>query len=272
LVPVLESCALLIVGAAPVEQAPMVDTRRRWTFSIEFRSIYDDNIFLSREGSEQSDLVFLVAPSVTWRAGDTAKRHDSYAVVSYTPSASFFVDESDENSLDHTVRAEMQKRFGRLAVGVDGRFQRLSGATPELSDRVDRAETAARLRLRYDVSGRTSVEVSGGYSQVDYRDAALADYEEWLVETFVGYQLSGRTRVAAGGAAGRMDVAGAGSQELYPGPVAGDHGTDGKTDSRCQRGRGIPRHERRQHHYPRIQCHRGVPTDRPDIVLGERLS
>jgi hypothetical protein len=189
---------------APTE--PVLDSGRPWTFSVEARSIYDDNIFLGPEGTEQSDVVFLLAPSVTWRSGDIARRYGSYGIVSYTASASFFVDEGDENSLDHSFRADLQRRFGRLSAGIDGRYQRLSGATPELSDRVDRDEAAARLRLAYDIGGRTSIEASGGYSIVDYQDAGLTDYDEWLAEAFIGYQIGGRTRAALGGAVGQLNV------------------------------------------------------------------
>jgi hypothetical protein len=215
------STPLLPYGAenTPVEPEPVIPSHKRWTFSIEARSIYDDNIFLSAKGKEKSDMVFLFTPSVTFRAGDTATKRGSYAIASYTPSASFFTDDSGENSVDHTVRVDLQKRFGKLAVGVDGKYQRLSGATPELSDRVDRDEAGAKLRLRYDFSDRTGIETSAGYSKVKYRESNLDNYEEWVSETFAAYQLSGRTRIAAGGAVGRLDVDGRKSQNYQRGLV-----------------------------------------------------
>ena len=116
--------------------------------------------------------------------------------------------------MDHTVRADVQKRLGNLAVGVEGKYQKLSGATPELSDRVDRDEAGAKLRLRYDISSRTGVETALGYNTVNYRESTLADYDEWVSETYVGYALSGRTRVSAGGAVGRLSVDGREPQEF----------------------------------------------------------
>lgn len=192
----------------PEEPVAIDDDNRRWTFSIEARTIYDDNIDLAGKGFERSDFVFLVSPSVTWRHGDSKLRRGSYAQVSYTPSASIFASNSSENSVDHTLRADVQKRFGKLAVGVDGKYQRLSGATPELSDRVDRDEAGARLRAGYELSSRTSLETSLGWSQVDYREGSLEDYDEWISETYAGYQFSGRTKVAAGAAFGQLDVSG----------------------------------------------------------------
>jgi hypothetical protein len=185
-----------------------------WTFSLEVRSIYDDNIFLSAPGTEKKDFVFLITPSVTWRHGDAAKKYGSYAVVSYSPSASIFMDESDENSVDHTFRADAQKRWGKLALGVDGKFQRLSGATPELSDRVESDEFGGRLRARYDISNRTSLEGSAGFTRTNYREAVLADYDEWMGELFASYAFTERTRLAVGGAAGRMKVDGRETQDF----------------------------------------------------------
>lgn len=189
-----------------VEPLPPVDTKKRWTLTVEARAIYDDNIFLSRPGKEEEDFVFLFTPTISYRRGDTATKRDSFLLASYTASASFFSDHSDENSVDHSLRFDAQKRLGKLALGVDGKYQRLSGATVELSDRVDRDEAGARLRLRYDLSGKTSVEASGAWNTVRYRESALEDYDEWVAETFVGYQFSGLTRVAVGGAVGSMDV------------------------------------------------------------------
>ena len=200
--------------AMNLEAGEIIGSAKRWTFSLEARSIYDDNIFLSPKGKEQGDVVFLLTPSVAYRRGDAAGRRESYLVASYSPSASFFLDHSGENSVDHTVRADLQKKFGKFTVGLDGRYQRLSGATVELSDRVDRNEAGARLRSRYEFSGRTSVEASAAWNAVDYSDSAFSNYTEWVAETFVGYQATGRTRLAVGGAVGTMDVDGGSSQDF----------------------------------------------------------
>jgi Putative beta-barrel porin 2 len=196
-----------------IEPLPPVDAKKRWTLTVEARAIYDDNIFLSAPGREQSDFVFLFTPSISYRRGDTATRHGSYIAANYTASGSLFADHSEENSLDHSFRFDAQKQFGKLALGADGKYQRLSGATVELSDRVDRDEAGARLRARYDLSSKTSVEASGGWSTVRYREGTLEDYDEWVAETYVGYQVTGRTRVAAGGAVGQLDVEGQEGQD-----------------------------------------------------------
>jgi len=197
-----------------VEPLPPVDAKKRWTLTVEARAVYDDNIFLSRPGQEQDDFVFLLTPSLTYRRGDTLAKHDSYFTAGYAASGSVFADHSEENSVDHSFRFDAQKRLGKFAFGVDGKYQRLSGATVELSDRVDRDEAGARLRARYDLSSKTSIEASGAWSTVRYREGSLEDYDEWVAETCVGYQVTGRTRVAVGGAIGQLDVAGQQKQDF----------------------------------------------------------
>ena len=200
--------------AGDVESGPLEPAKRRWTLSMEGRFIWDDNIYLSGQGQKESDFVFLIAPALTWRHGDTAAKKDSYATAVYSPSASIFLDHSGENSVDHTARIEAQKRFGKLTLGGGAVYQRLSGATPELSDRVDRDEAGAKLHLGYDLSSRTGLETSLSAHSVNYRESTFADFDEWVSETYAGYALSGRTRVSAGGAFGRMDVKGSDSQEF----------------------------------------------------------
>ena len=197
-----------------VEPPPPVDTKKRWTLTLEARAIYDDNIFLSRPGREESDFVFLLSPTLTYRRGDTMARRDSYILASANAAGSVFTDHGEENSVDYSLRFDAQKRLGKLAIGVDGKYQRLSGATVELSDRVDRDEAGARVRLLYDLSGRTNIEASAGWNTVSYRERALEDYDEWVAETFVGYQVTGRTRIAGGGAVGSMDVEGRERQDF----------------------------------------------------------
>ena len=64
-----------------VEPLPPVDTKKRWTLTVEARAIYDDNIFLSRPGREAEDFVFLFTPTVSYRRGDTATKRDSFLLA-----------------------------------------------------------------------------------------------------------------------------------------------------------------------------------------------
>ncbi len=199
---------------APLEALAPVEAKKRWTLSVESRAIYDDNISLSRPGKEEEDFVFLLTPSLRYQRGDVTSKQGTYVSAGYAASASVFASHSEENSLDHSLGFDAQKRLGRLVLGVDGRYQRLSGATVELSDRVDRDEAAARVRARYELGGNTMIDASAGWNSVHYREGALEDYDEWVAETYVGYRFSGRTEVAVGGAMGQLNVEGQQKQDF----------------------------------------------------------
>ncbi len=192
---------------------PVVVSPDPWVFGVEVASLYDDNIRLSNTDAQQ-DFLFVLSASVAWQRGDVERRRGSWARVFYEATGILFAEDSSENSVDHDLQAGGQVRWGRLAAALEGRYRRLSGATPDLGDRVERDDSNVKLSGTYDLTGRTFVEANASLNSVRYRDAALADYGEWVVEGLAGYELSGRTKVAVGGAAGRLKVDGNGTQDF----------------------------------------------------------
>ncbi|MDB6071568.1 MAG: hypothetical protein JWL81_2739 [Verrucomicrobiales bacterium] len=192
---------------------PEVEATDPWVFGVEVATLYDDNIRLSNT-APQDDFLFVLTASVAWQRGDILRKRNSWARVFYQATGIMFAEESGENNVDHDFQAGGQKRWGKLAVALEGRYRRLSGATPDLGDRVQRDQLAGKITATYDLSGRTFVEGSAGVEAVRYQQSGLADYEEWLADGYVGYELSGRTKIAAGGAVGRLNVAGTDGQDF----------------------------------------------------------
>ncbi len=192
---------------------PIVDPTDPWVFSVEVASVFDDNIRLSGSNAQQ-DFLFVMSASIAWQWGDVRLKRGSYARAFYEATAVGFAEESEENSVDHDVQAAVQKRAGRLSAMMEGRYRRLSGATPDLGDRVERDDYHAKLGGSYDLSGRTFVEAQAGWSAVRYHELGLADYDEFLGELFAGYEVSGRTKVSGGGAVGQLRVAGTDPQNF----------------------------------------------------------
>jgi len=193
--------------------APVLESTDPWVFEVEGSAFFDDNIRLSNRNKE-SDFLFLLQGSVAWQSGDVKKKRKSWARVFYEATGIVFAETSSENNVDHDFQAGGQKRWGSLALALEGRYRRLSGATPDLGDRVQRDEYGAKVSGSYDLSGRTFVEAGASYNAVRYQESLLADYDEWLGEGFAGYELSGRTRIAAGGAVGRTNVNGGSTQDF----------------------------------------------------------
>lgn len=205
----------LSAEAVPSEfaDAPVLESTDPWVFGVEGSAFFDDNIRLSNRNKE-SDFIFQLQGSVAWQQGDVKKKRGSWARVFYEATGIVFAEASSENNVDHDFQAGGQKRWGSLALALEGRYRRLSGATPDLGDRVQRDEYGAKVSGSYDLSGRTFVEAGASYNAVRYQESLLADYDEWLGEGFAGYELSARTRIAAGGAVGRTHVNAGSSQDF----------------------------------------------------------
>lgn len=192
---------------------PLVESTDPWVFSVETAALYDDNIRLSGVNQED-DFLFMLTASVAWQWGDVDRKKSSWARIFYEATGIAFAGSGDENSVDHDFKAGGQVRGSRLAVALEGRYRKLSGATPDLGDRVDRDEYGAKLGGSYELTGKTFLEAGASWNAVDYREKSLADYDERMAEAFAGYEWSGRTKVAVGGAVGQLDVDRTGRQDF----------------------------------------------------------
>lgn len=192
---------------------PVVAATDPWVFGLEVATLYDDNIRLSSK-NRQDDFMFVLTASAAWQYGDILRKRNSWARVFYQATGIVFAEQSGENNLDHDFQAGGQKRWGSLAMTLEGRYRRLSGATPDLGDRVQRDQLEGKISAAHDLSGRTFMEGSAGVEAVRYQQSSLVDYEEWLADGYVGYELSGRTKIAAGGAVGRLKVSGMDAQDF----------------------------------------------------------
>jgi hypothetical protein len=99
-------------------------------------------------------------------------------------------------------------------VGLEASYQRLSGATPDLGNRVDRDQSGAKLRFTYGWGPKLEAETAFLYTGTNYSPAQLSDFSEFVNETLVRYQVSARTKVGLGAAFGRLNVDGYGHQDF----------------------------------------------------------
>ncbi len=200
-------------SASAAPPPPIMSSRRRFQFSADVSAIYDDNIFFSST-NPTSDFIFVASPKLSLGLGDFRAREETYCILNYNPEAIFFTDNHDETSLDHNAKVEIQYAIARLAVGLEAEYHHLSGATPDLGDRVNRDEAKARLRLAYGWGASWEAETNVLWTGVNYEPGALSDFSEYVNETFLRYQLTARTKAALGVAIGRLEVDGYGDQSF----------------------------------------------------------
>lgn len=192
-------------GVAAEERSPDLRTSKRVVLWLEGGVLYDDNIFLNARDRE-ADLLWRVGGEVQLNFGDVVNRDETYWVVRYRPDAFFFLENPDEDTLDHQAELLVRRKFARLAVDGSGAYQRTSGSTVELGDRVERDVVSARGGLTYAVGAKTSLASSVRWDGTAYRESGYADYREWAHESFVDYQATEKFRLGLGGGYGRLDV------------------------------------------------------------------
>ncbi len=212
----LEDTMRMADGDAPARLGavqPPVERAKKIRLSLESGVVYDDNIFLKSK-DKQSDVIYRVSPQFRFALGDADARQASYVKLDYRPDIFIFQKNDGENSLDHDAAVSGQWTQARLTLGGQVRYQRMSGSSIDLSDRVQRDRYTAGVNGSYGWGSRTSVETSFKWSSERYAESGYADFDEWHHDTFFVYALSAKTRVAAGYGWGRLEVDGQGAQKF----------------------------------------------------------
>lgn len=194
-------------GEAPEAVEPL---HRAWVvqFRVHASATYDDNIFIQAHNKE-SDLVIHVAPGITYVVGDT-KLEGSYLSLRYDADASFFLDHSALNSVDHDVLLRGQWQSGRLTLGGFFQFQDLTGGNNDAGGRVNRKLFSGGTSARLQWSEKTALELEVEERKSD--NQTEIDTQESIVRTWAEYEYSSLTAVSVGVTAGTVEVTGGGRQ------------------------------------------------------------
>ncbi len=203
----------LLTANAPVEPTipPVMNNSKAIQFSLDVDAVYDDNIYFSSK-NPLTDYIFVASPKLTLQRGDFRAKEESFGILNYNPQAIYFAKGEDDNTIDQNLKAEVQYTIARLAIGLEGSYQRLSGATPDLGDRVDRDVAGAKLRLTYGWGAKMEAESNFLYTTTQYDPRELSDFSEFVNETFLRYQVTARTKAALGVGVGKLNVEGFGHQ------------------------------------------------------------
>ena len=181
------------------------------------RSVYDDNIFLAPSNLKEHDIITSVAPGVQVRYGE--KGYAS-AQLDYTPTFQFFKDHSNNDAINHDARFQIEKTFTRLTLGVSQSFTRISdsqiGVTKTFAPkRLEQDTYATRLLAKYDFSDKTSFEVNGRISVLDFATGGLISSKEYSNDDWLNYKATEKVTTSAGLAFGFLDLSGGLPSQTY---------------------------------------------------------
>jgi|GEM_PF-3337068 len=218
------SPAVVAADPAPAD----LRTARRISISLEAGVLYDDNIFLNARDPAE-DLLYRASGEARFNLGDVTAREESHLMALYRPDAYFFQENPDENTVDHEASLSVRQKFAKLAVDAAVKYQRTSGSTVELGDRVPRDVRQVRAGLTYGWGAKTSFNTGVQWDGTSYREGAYADSKEWASESFVDYQATGKFRFGLGGGFGQLDVSdGSTPQDFQRALLRVNHAATGK--------------------------------------------
>ena len=218
-----ETDAALPVSDSTAENTSIdtgIPRRFHYTFRLSVRSVYDDNINLTRD-NRISDIYTSIEPAISLGFGDTVGRQENYVRLDYLASAFFFADHSENNALQHVMRLEGQYRVSRLTLTLSQIVQIMDGTDVQSFnstggfDQHVNLDVAGRTRFNlytthlnaaYYLTGKTFLSTGADYTRSDY--STLISSEVISGNLFLNYNYSPKLVVGAGGTAGynRVDA------------------------------------------------------------------
>lgn len=175
-------------------------------------AVYDSNIFIQSR-NEQEDFIFRISPGVSVGFGEFKSemfgaesfrhRFDSYSgknyfFIDYSPSYTWYVDHSDIDSFDQSVRLQGEWTLQRLTFGLRGAYVSETVPVEDIGNLVEQKRLNVALTSRYEYSGKTAFEVNGYFDGLSY-DGQGDDSREWRNEDWLNYQISPKINLGIGG-------------------------------------------------------------------------
>jgi hypothetical protein len=191
-----------------------IPRRFHYLLSLAVRSVYDDNINLSNT-NRIADFYTTIEPAIMAGLGDTDGRTENYIRLDYLPAVFLFADHSENNSVQHVVRAEGQYKMNRLTLTLSEMVQIMNGVDVQTQnsagslDQQVNLDVAGRTRFNiysthlgaaYYLTGKTFLSSGADYTSTQY--SSLISSEIFSANLFLNYNYSEKIVVGLGGTAG----------------------------------------------------------------------
>jgi hypothetical protein len=173
--------------------------------NAEASLVYNDNIYL-QQTHKISDLIGTLSPHLAIGAGDYLQKEESWLAVDYSPSFILFVNHDGNDAIDQDGRLNFEWRPASWTFGLKQGYQQDSGPIIEAADRVNRSIYDTDLYIKYDLSSKTTFELSGDQSINDY-DHPLFRFNLWTLAGWMDYWITPKIKVGVGATGGFLDIA-----------------------------------------------------------------
>lgn len=170
---------------------------------VAVSTIYDNNIYL-RANTHEDDFIWVVSPGFSITKSPTEQDAIFSTRLIYNPAFIFFTQHSTNDSIDHFLLWAGDMRLSRLSVSVSQNFESSAGGVVDVGNRVEQDYYLTSARVGYEISEKTSVQISGTYRIRDYE--RLISSTEWLIDNAVHYQITAKVRLGLGVSVGQLIV------------------------------------------------------------------
>lgn len=180
--------------------------------------IYDDNISLHdhpRSGTQVSgiqtgedgeplgdDFIFTFSPGIVFTKAAGLDDSRTAFTLDYSPSLIFFLENPDQNSVDHNLRMNAGYAWTKLTLGLVQNFTSTEGGVVDVGDRVRQQNYNTGLTVRYELTEKTFLQLDGAYRLTDYK--SLNDSQEWTVTPTANYQITPKVTLGLGVTVGQL--------------------------------------------------------------------
>jgi hypothetical protein len=205
-------------------ERPLLITSK-WSFKphLSIGDYYDGNIFIQSQ-NEKSDFITRISPGFTMRLGDTDSMF--YLVGDYTAGLNYYVEHSNESTVDQNGRVQAQWSLPKTTIGLTMDVSSNTGQDIDVTNRIQQELYFVGLNGHYDLSDKTAWDVSADYTRSDFN--GLISSQQTEGQAFFDYQYSPKTQLGVGASTGVLIVPGTPKQTFEDGNLRAIYRATGK--------------------------------------------
>jgi hypothetical protein len=195
---------------------------------------YDDNINIQNV-NRVDDFYFDISPGFRAVVGEN---RDKFISLTYRPRILVFVQQDQNNAVDHDANLLAQWQMGKLVLAAGQAFQLYSGNEVDAGARVDRKSYITTLGAIFNYSEKTSFELNLRQTIADY-GTTFSDFNEWVASPYMNYQITPKVKLGLGVTVGALDTRSGPNQTYEQGLLRAVYKLTDKIDARGQLGAEI---------------------------------
>jgi len=197
-----------------------VQPQKKWRLdgTLSATAVYNDNIFISSSG-KTDDFIFSISPSFLLTLGAPNSEAAGYLTLHYAPAFVHYAEHSDLDALNHAALFTTGYRFSRLSVGMSLGYQKGREADAEVGTLVDRKNYSAALTSRYQLTDRSSVDLSLSKSFSDYE--GFLDVSDTVLQGHFNTKITEAITLGVGLAHGSAEASGSSARSYQQLTVRG---------------------------------------------------